>query len=102
MARDFIKNSEQYLSQIDSEIKRLQQLRAQVTEAIQGDKAVAAQPPARRGMSEEGRKRVAEAQRARWAKLKRNGTKKPEALSGNKSAKKVAAKKVAATKNLAA
>ncbi len=95
MARDFIQNSEQYLSQIDAEIERLQQLRLQVTDAIQGDKEIAAPPSPRKGMSVEGRKRVAEAQKARWAKLKRADGKKPakEKTPGKKAAKKVVAKK---------
>ena len=97
MARDFIQNSEQYLLQIDAEIKRLQQLRTQVTGAIQGDKQVADAPKARRGMSEEGRKRVAEAQKARWAKLKRTDSKEPsKPKTAKKAAKKVTAKKTAA------
>lgn len=77
MARDFVQTSEQYLSQIDAEIKRLQQLRQLVTEAIQGDAAVSSSSPkqARKGMSAEGRRRVAEAQKARWAALKKTGGK---------------------------
>ncbi len=83
MARDFVQTSEQYLSQIDAEIKQLQQLRQLVTEAIQGDAAVATSSPkaARKGMSAEGRRRVAEAQKARWAALKK---------AGGKAAKKTA------------
>ncbi len=98
MARDFIQNSEQYLSQIDAEIQRLQQLRTQVTEAIQGDKEVAALPVPRKGMSEDGRRRVAEAQKARWAKLKRNNAKQPgtQKTASRKSTKKAAATKVSA------
>lgn len=98
MARDFIQNSEQYLAHIDAEIERLQQLRTQVTGAIQGDKEVAASPAPRKGMSLEGRKRVAEAQKARWAKLKRTNAKKPDT---QKAAGKKGAKKVAATKAVA-
>lgn len=77
MARDFVQTSEQYLSQIDAELKRLQQLRQLVTEAIRGDAAVSSSSPkkARKGMSAEGRRRVAEAQKARWAALKKAGGK---------------------------
>ncbi|MGI4854532.1 MAG: hypothetical protein ACRYF4_10870 [Janthinobacterium lividum] len=70
MARDFTQNSEQYLAHIDAEIARLQQLRTQVTGAVKGDKELAPQK-ARKGMSAEGRLRVAAAQKARWAKLKK-------------------------------
>lgn len=93
MARDFTQNSEQYLTHIDAEIVRLQQLRTQVAGAVEGDKAIAAPKKARKGMSAEGRRRVAEAQKARWAKLK----KKP----GPKPAKKTAATKAAAKKTVA-
>ncbi len=86
MAGNFVQSSEQYLSQIDAEIERLQHLRTQVTGAIEGDKAVSA-PKARKGMSAEGRRRVAEAQRARWAKLK-----KANAADKTKPAKKAARK----------
>lgn len=79
MARDFVQTSEQYLSQIDAEIQRLQQLRKLVTGAIQGDAAVASgAKQARKGMSAEGRRRVAEAQKARWAALKKAGGKVPK------------------------
>lgn len=87
MARDFIQNSEQYLTHIDAEIARLQQLRTQVTGAVKGEKELPAPQKARKGMSAEGRLRVAEAQKARWAKLKK---------SAPKVAKKAASKKTIA------
>lgn len=70
MARDFIQNSRQYLSNIDAEIERLQTLRAQVAEAMQADEEFVetskqSPKPAGKGMSVAGRKRVAEAQKAR-------------------------------------
>ena len=92
MAGNFVQSSEQYLSQIDAEIERLQNLRTQVTGAIQGDKEVNA-PRARKGMSAEGRKRVAEAQKARWAKLKKDSEKQKPAA---KKSRKTSAKKTAA------
>ncbi|MGI4755963.1 MAG: hypothetical protein ACRYGF_03850 [Janthinobacterium lividum] len=97
MARDFTQNSEQYLLQIDAEIERLQQLRTQVTGAIQGEKKIAAPQKERKGMSVEGRRRVAEAQKARWAKLKAPAVKSKEQKTPNvKAAKKSAGKKIAA------
>lgn len=42
MAQAFTQNSEQYVSQIDAEIERLQQFRNQVAEAIEGEKQIAA------------------------------------------------------------
>lgn len=75
MPRDFTQTSEQYLSQIDTEIQRLQQLRKLLTGAIQGEAAVVSSTKkVRKGMSAEGRRRVAEAQRARWAAIKKTGT----------------------------
>jgi len=87
MAQAFTQNSEQYLSHIDAEIELLQQLRNQVTEAIEGDKAVAAPQKARKGMSAEGRKRVAEAQKARWAKQKKAAKKAAKAIATKPSKK---------------
>ncbi|MGI4826811.1 MAG: hypothetical protein ACRYFU_01250, partial [Janthinobacterium lividum] len=52
-----------------AEIERLQQVRTQVAGAIEGDEAIA--KPARKGMSLEGRRRIAEAQKARWATQKK-------------------------------
>ena len=43
--KHFLQESEQYLSQIDAEIVRLQRLRSQVAEAVDGDKEVAAPKP---------------------------------------------------------
>lgn len=71
--------SQQYLAEVDAEIERLGQLRKLVTAAIQGEKAVAAAPKKeRKGMSAEGRQRVAEAQKARWAALKKSAGKAPK------------------------
>lgn len=101
MARDFIQNSKQYLSQIDAEIQRLQNLRNQVAGAIQGDQEIV-KTERRGGMSEEGRRRVAEAQKARWAKQKK-AAKQPASKPAKKSvAKKAASKKASGTKALKA
>ena len=94
MAQAFLQNSAQYVSQIDAEIERLQQLRTQVAEAIEGEKQIAAPKKARGGMSAEGRLRVAEAQRARWAKQKKAAKKAARALVA-KPEKKAVAKKSA-------
>ena len=80
MAQAFTQNSEQYVSQIDAEIERLQQLRSQVAEAIEGEKQIAAPKKTRGGMSAEGRLRVAEAQKARWAKQKKAAKKAAETV----------------------
>lgn len=93
MARDFIQTSEQYLSQIDAEIQRLQNLRSQVAGAIQGDREIVG-TKRRGGMSEEGRRRVAEAQKARWAR-QRKAAKKAAKQPAPKPAKNSVAKKTA-------
>ena len=104
MARDFSQSSSQFLTSIDAEIERLQHLRQQVATAIDADEAIA-QPvkSARQGMSAEGRRKIAEAQRARWAKQKRiakNAAKLPakKAAVKNGAGKKSPAKKTAAVK----
>ncbi|MGI4756388.1 MAG: hypothetical protein ACRYGF_06010 [Janthinobacterium lividum] len=87
MAQAFTQNSEQYLSHIDAEMERLQQLRNQVAEAIQGEKELSPSKgkdsSGRKGMSAEGRPCVAEAQKARWAKQKRAAKKQRKPLSPN-------------------
>ncbi|MGI4757626.1 MAG: hypothetical protein ACRYGF_12355 [Janthinobacterium lividum] len=98
MAQAFTQNSEQYVSHIDAEIERLQQLRGQVAEAIEGEKQITAPKNTGRGMSAEGRLRVAEAQKARWAKQKKAEKKAAKAVIA-KPAKKVVAKKSVAKKS---
>ena len=73
MALDFTQSSEQFLASLDAEIERLHQIREQIAAALgtqtkANPKSVAA--PKRKGMSEEGRRKIAEAQKARWAKQK--------------------------------
>lgn len=75
MARDFAHRSSQYLASIDAEIERLQHLREQVNAAVDMDQAIAKPAKAtRKGMSAEGRRKIAEAQKARWAKQKKAAT----------------------------
>ena len=92
MASDFTQSSQQYLSSIDAEIERLQQIREQVASTLHSEpqKPKPADRPKQRGMSEEGRLRIAEAQKARWAKQK--------AVPRKTAAKKVPAKKAAVKK----
>lgn len=103
MASDFVQTSEKYLSYIDLEVERLQKLRAQVAALIQGEKSAGAPP--RRGMSDEGRRRIAEAQKARWAKqkraAKRNAAQPGKKVATTKRSSKSASKKVSATRNAA-
>ncbi len=103
MAQDFQQRSQQYLSSIDAEITRLQQLREQVAGVTNNSTPEDAAPKnARKGMSEEGRRRVAEAQKKRWAKLKNEA--RAAAKPVKKSAKPVkakVAKKTAARKGAA-
>lgn len=70
MAQDFLQASQQYLFSIDAEITRLQQLRKQVAAATNSSVETSAPKKIHTGMSEDGRRRVAEAQKKRWAKLK--------------------------------
>ena len=94
MAQVFNQNSNQYVSHIDAEIEWLQQLRNHVSEAIEGEKAIVAKKPGKRkSMSAEGRLRVAEAQKARWAKQKKAAKKAARAVvaaPAKKAAKRVA------------
>lgn len=70
-------NLEAMIEQIDEEIARLEQARAVLTSGNHGEKSHAPATketgkPAgeKRTMSAKGRKAIAEAQRARWAKVK--------------------------------
>ena len=87
MANDFTQSSRHYLTNIDAEIERLQQLRSQVASAIEGDQAIA--KPARKGMSPEGRKRIAEAQKARWATQNKAFVRAAKKAPAKKKAKKI-------------
>lgn len=103
MARDFSQSSSLYLASIDAEIVRLQTLREHVSAAVEADEAIA--EPAktgRKGMSEEGRRRVAEAQKARWAKQKKAAKSAAKTPVKKVAAKKSPAKKSAAKKTSAA
>ena len=102
MPRDFSQSSSQYLAAIDAEIERLQQLRQQVSAAVDADEEIA-QPAkaARKGMSAEGRRRVADAQRARWAKQKRAAKSATKAPAKKTAAKKRAGRKATAKKTAA-
>ncbi len=95
MPRDFTETSEQFLASLDEEIERLQTMRDQVAAAL--GVAAGARPaaqPKRKGMSEEGRRKIAEAQKARWAKQKSE----PKPAAPRATAKKAVAKKTAAKK----
>lgn len=108
MARDFSRSSSQFLASIDAEIERLQNLREQVASAVDADEAIARPAKTvRKGMSAEGRRKIAEAQKARWAKQKKaekSATKAPakkavtKKVVSKKSAAKRTAKKAAAVK----
>jgi hypothetical protein len=74
------------LSEIDAEISRLQQARALLGgEAVVAKKrvgakkkaAVTATAPKKRKLSPEGRKRIAEAMKRRWAERKKQASSKP-------------------------
>lgn len=76
---------ENILSQIDSEIARLQQARkllANIGNSSNnsgrkaGKTSVGSKPARKRKISAEGRKRIAEAQRKRWAAQRAKGKKK--------------------------
>jgi hypothetical protein len=58
------------LAEIDSEISRLKQARALLSGDGEKNPAASA-PPKKHRMSAAGRKRIADAQRARWAKQKK-------------------------------
>ena len=101
MARDFFNSSSQYLASIDAEIERLQNLREQVASAVDADQAIAKPTnAARKGMSAEGRRKIAEAQKARWAKQK-NTAKVAAKPSNKRSAVKKSATKKTAVKTAA-
>ena len=66
---------ENILSQIDSEIARLKQARALLagigsTVALAGGKTAKAKPGKKRVLSADARKRIADAQRKRWAAVR--------------------------------
>lgn len=62
-------NVSHILSEIDSEISRLQQVRALL--ARDGFSGAIANRPRKRRLSSEARARIAAAQKARWAKQKK-------------------------------
>lgn len=96
MARDFSVSSSQFLHSIDAEIERLQNLREQVAAAVDADEAInRPSRMVRKGMSAEGRRKIAEAQKARWAKQKRAEKAAAKAPARKTAAKKSASKKVA-------
>lgn len=96
MARDFYESSSQFLASIDAEIARLHNLRQQVAAAVDADQANPRPAKvARRGMSEAARRKIADAQRARWAKQKKATKVASETPARKSVAKKVAIKKVA-------
>lgn len=65
-------DTESVVAQIDAEIAKLQQARAALldTGTTTKVKTAKAKPAKRRKMSAAGRKAIADAQRARWAKVK--------------------------------
>ena len=102
MARDFAQSSKQYLASIDAEIERLHNLREQVAAAVDADQAIAKPAKAaRKGMSAEGRRKIAEAQKARWAKQKKAAKSVAKAPAKKAEPKKTTSKK-ATTKKTAA
>lgn len=77
-------NSQEILEQIENEIARLQQVKALLQGSAAGKRGVAVRPSqdsstaARRGkrvLSEEARKKIAAAQRRRWANVRKAQTK---------------------------
>ena len=100
MALDFTKSSEQFLASLDAEIERLRQMREQIAAALGTEtQNRSAGRPQRKGMSEEGRRKIAEAQKARWAKQKSTANSAGKrAPAGGTVAKKRVAKKAAAKK----
>ena len=109
MALDITQSSKEFLASIDEEISRLQHMRQQVVEAIDSATAPAQKVgkpvSTKRSMSPAARKRVGDAQRARWAKLKSDQKKitaKPVLATATKKAspaKKSAVKKTPAKKS---
>lgn len=109
MPSTFDQSSSAFLASLDAEIERLQSIRQQIADALGSEMSaqpgrVSAKSTKRKGMSEEGRRKIAAAQKARWAKQKREikpVAKKAVAKKGasNKApAKKSAAKKTSAKK----
>lgn len=95
MPRDFAQSSSLFLASIDAEIERLQSLREQVAAALDADDAVTkTAKTVRRGMSEEGRRKIAEAKKARWAKQKRASKSAAKAPARKTAAKQTAKKAV--------
>lgn len=68
------------------ERNRLEQVIAGIEAKLGGRKVTAVSTARRGGMSDEGRQRIAEAQRKRWAAVKRN---KPGSASGASKKKRV-------------
>lgn len=103
MAQAFLQGSQQYLSSIDAELTRLEQLRKHVAAGIKSSSAKTSVPnKLRTGMSEDGRRRVAEAQRNRWAKLKKEAKAAAKAVKKTvRSVEAKAAEKFAPKKNAA-
>ncbi|WP_419805982.1 hypothetical protein [Terriglobus sp.] len=102
MPRDFATSSTQFLASIDAEIERLQNLRQQVAAAVDADEALAKPEKAvRKGMSAEGRQKIAEAQKARWAKQNKAAKSAAKAPAKKVAAKKTASKKAPAKKTAA-
>ena len=97
MPRDFANSSTQFLASIDAEIERLQNLRQQVASAVDADEALGKPAKSvRKGMSAEGRRKIAEAQKARWAKQKKAAKAPAKKAAAEKSVgKKMPAKKTA-------
>lgn len=58
------------LSSIDAEITKLQQARAVLAGGVKGKPVAAPKKTAKRRLSAEARKRIADAQRKRWAAAK--------------------------------
>jgi hypothetical protein len=100
------------IAELDAEIQKLQQARAVIVDSgkpagktpargrARASKGTA-KKPARRKLSAEARKRIADAQRKRWAKVKRakiSAGKKAAKKSSRKAAKKTAARKAAPKK----
>ena len=100
MPRDFANSSTQYLASIDAEIERLQDLRERVAAAVDADQAIAVPAKsARKGMSTEARRKIAEAQKARWAKQKKIAETIAKAPAKKAAAKKSTSKKAPAKKS---
>lgn len=74
-------NREQIIAALDAEVARLQHVRAVLSETVTGKRRGRRAAPAKktaakkRVMSAEGRAKIAEAQRKRWAKSKKTAKK---------------------------